>query len=85
MAQGIEVRSHQGLGKMFSLHYIRSKLLAPHHARILSRAQKYREEADYSSEYNFTLADAKEALHDIEQLIAAIAAMLTSHGHLNSP
>lgn len=72
LTEGLETRSHQGLGQLFSLHFIKSKRFDVKYSRILSKAQKFREEADYSSEYVFTLEDAKERMKETEEFISAI-------------
>lgn len=76
ISEGIEVRSHQGLGRMFSLHFIKTGILDSNFSRILSLAQKYREEADYNSEYVFTLDDARTTFQEVEELCGAVESAL---------
>lgn len=76
ISKGIEVKSHQGLGKMFSLHFVKPGILDSKFSRILSLAQKYREEADYNSEYVFTMDDAKSTLDDVRELCGATESVL---------
>jgi uncharacterized protein (UPF0332 family) len=44
---GIEPRSHRAAASLFARHYIRTGRLPREDSRILSRLQKYREDADY--------------------------------------
>lgn len=82
ISEGIEVRSHQGLGKMFSLHFVKPGYLDPKFSRILSMAQKFREEADYNSEYVFTMDDAKTTLEEVRELCNAAEAVLKARSIL---
>ena len=81
MTEGLETRSHQGLGKMFSLHFVKTGKFEVTFSRILSKAQKYREEADYSSEFVFTLDDAKERLREVRELISKVESYLKESGY----
>src|SRR3989338_3058426 len=72
LSQGLEVRSHHGLGQLFSLHFVKTKIFDTKFSRILSKAQKFREEADYSSEFTFSIEDAKERLEEITEFTARI-------------
>jgi len=81
LSEGLEAKSHQGLGRLFSLHFVKSGRLDVRFSRILSKAQKYREEADYSSEYVFTLDDAKERIREIQEFIETTADFLKKAGY----
>lgn len=83
LSEGIEVRSHQGLGRMFSLHFIKSGRLLARLSRILSKAQKYREEADYSSEFSFSIEDAQTALSEVQELLTAAESYLRANQYLS--
>ena len=76
LTEGLEVRSHQALGRLFSLHFIKTGKLDVKFSRILSKAQKYREEADYSSEFVFTMSDAEERFQEVSELITTIEVIL---------
>lgn len=72
LTEGLEIRSHQALGRLFSLHFVKTDKFDARFSRILSKAQKYREEADYSSEYLFTLEDAKGCLSEVTEFLEAV-------------
>ncbi|MBI4212395.1 MAG: HEPN domain-containing protein [Deltaproteobacteria bacterium] len=82
LTEGLETRSHQGVGKLFSLHFIKSGKMLPKFSRILSNAQKHREEADYSSEYVFTKEDAENELTAAQDFVATAEAYLKEHHYL---
>lgn len=72
LTEGLEVRSHQALGRLFSLHFIKSGKLDVRYSRILSKAQKFREEADYTSEYVFTVEDARERFQEVQEFLNVV-------------
>lgn len=76
LSLGLEIRSHQALGKLFSLHFVKTQKLDARYSRILSKAQKYREEADYSSEFVFTCQDARERIEEIDEFLKAVENLL---------
>lgn len=82
LTEGLEASSHQALGRLFSLHFVKSGKLDARYSRILSMAQKYREEADYTSEYVFTETDAIECISEVKELMAAAHAFLKQGGFL---
>lgn len=83
IAEGVEVKSHHALGKMFSLYFVKRGRIESRYARILSRAQKFREESDYSSEYAFTEPDANEQLRECRDLLQSVEILLRKDGWLS--
>lgn len=81
LTEGLEIRSHQALGRLFSLHFVKTNKFDVRFSRIISKAQKYREEADYSSEFVFTLEDAKERLQEVSEFFSAVEAYLKETGY----
>lgn len=79
LTEGLEIRSHQALGRLFSLHFVKTGKFSVRHSRILSKAQKYREEADYSSEFVFTLDDANERLQEVREFMTAVDTFLAKN------
>lgn len=57
ISQGLEPKSHEGVNRMFSLHFVVPEELPPSLSRTLGRLQKHRGEADYSAEFIFTEDD----------------------------
>lgn len=83
LMEGLETRSHQGLGRLFSLHFVKTGKFDAKFSRILSKAQKYREEADYSSEFVFTMEDANERLKEINEFVGFVENFLKEAGYLD--
>src|SRR3989338_3830394 len=76
--KGLEANSHQGLNRLFSLHFIRSGILEKKFSTILSHAQKAREESDYQPEIPFNgeeaglrIEESKAFIQKIEKYIAS--------------
>lgn len=81
LTEGLEVKSHQALGRLFSLHFVKTGKFDVRYSRILSKAQKYREEADYSSEFVFTQADAEERLKEVKEFLVGVETFLKQAGY----
>lgn len=73
---GIEAKSHQGMQRLFSLHFVKTGIFEPRYARILSKAQKFREESDYDPASVFTKEDAGERIEEVKDIIEKITAHL---------
>jgi uncharacterized protein (UPF0332 family) len=56
LTEGIEPRSHSGGAQLLGLHFVKPGRLDPHDARVFARLQKYRLEADYSTDFVVTRA-----------------------------
>lgn len=82
LTEGLEARTHQGAGNLFSLHFVRSGKIDPLYARILSRAQKEREEADYLSGYVFTKEEAGTRLKEVKDFLSVAENLLKQSGLL---
>lgn len=54
LTQGLEARSHAGVANLLGLHFVKTGRLDSGDARIFARLQKYRVEADYSTEFVLT-------------------------------
>ncbi len=57
---GEEARSHAGLERLLHRDIVRQGKLDPDVARLLSRLQKFRLDADYTAEFVFTSTGAAE-------------------------
>ncbi len=73
-AKGYEPRTHTGLQHLFHLHFVRSGQYEPAAGRLLSRLQKYREEADYTRAFVVDEDGAKAELAEAQRLCDRIAA-----------
>jgi uncharacterized protein (UPF0332 family) len=78
LTKGLEARSHEGLVRMFNLHFIKTGLLPKECSAILSHAQRAREEADYWPEIPFSKEDADLRITEIKRLIIQIKNLLRS-------
>lgn len=76
LTKGIEVTSHDGLIRMFHLHFIKGGLFPKKYGSILSHLEKAREESDYWSEMTTSEEDAKNQLRDTEDLVNALLVYL---------
>lgn len=74
--KGLEAKSHQGMQRLFHLHFIRTKILDDKAGVMLSHAQKAREEADYYPEISFSKEIAEELLNEVKILIEQIRSYL---------
>lgn len=81
LTEGLEERSHKGVGRFFSLHFVKSGKVDPKFSRILSHSQQDREEADYLAEYVFTVQDAEIRQAEVLEFLAAVAALLKQAGY----
>jgi hypothetical protein len=68
---GLEPKSHGGVVNLLSEHFVRPGHLAPELARLLSRMQADRHDADYFVHAVFTPAEGEKALADAEGFLEA--------------
>ena len=79
LAEGLEARSHTGVGRLLGFHFVKTGRLDAGDARLFARLQKYRIEADYSTAFVVTrdaleedLTASADFLTRVRSLIAAI-------------
>lgn len=70
--KGIEARSHEGLIRLFNLHFIKTGDFPKLYSTLLSHAQRAREEADYWPEIPFTREDAELKLKEAMEFIRTV-------------
>ncbi|MCL4493017.1 MAG: HEPN domain-containing protein [Nitrospirae bacterium] len=71
--KGIAPKSHEGVERMFSLYYIKTKEIREEDvSRIIGRLMKLREEADYYPESSFSIKDSAEAFEMAERFVKVI-------------
>jgi len=73
---GEEAQTHSGLSRLLHRDLVREGKLDADVARLFSRLQQYRQDADYSAEVVFTAAGAAEELRAAEQFIQAAREIL---------
>ena len=79
MSIGIEARSHKGIVSTIGEHFVRPGRISPGMGRLVSRMQRDREDADYSTGAVFTIEEASQMISDAESFLAE-ARRLVSHG-----
>lgn len=62
LLKGVVPKSHEGVERLFSLYYVKTKEIEIDIGRIIGRLMKLREEADYYPESTFRFKDSVEAL-----------------------
>jgi len=82
LTKGLEPKSHEGVLRVFSLHFIKEGIFEPKASHIFARLMKYREEADYNPSYVFTREDFIEFRKDAEDLANKIKNYLIEKGYL---
>lgn len=78
LSEGLEARSHSGVGQMLGLHFVRTGRLDAADARLFARLQKYRVEADYSTGFVVTPEAIEEDLTACAAFIDRIRALIAT-------
>jgi hypothetical protein len=79
---GEEARTHGGLERMLQRDLVREGKLDPDVARLFSRLQKFRLDADYDAEFVFTAKGTLEELAAARSFVAEARAVLIAGGWL---
>jgi uncharacterized protein (UPF0332 family) len=82
LAVGEEPRSHQGVGHLLALHFVRPGILPTDSSRLYSGLQGFRESSDYDAAFLLDEVGAAQALTDARLLITRMQAWLRTKGHL---
>lgn len=78
LTKGLEPKSHEGALRLFSLHFVKEGKFKSKGAHTFSKLMKFREEADYTSSYQFTKEDFDELKVETEDLCDTIKGYLKS-------
>jgi len=81
LTKGLESRSHGGMLRLFSLHFVEGGIFPAPSAHLISKLMKYREEADYDSAHEFTDDDFAELRVDAAALASAIREHIAKAGY----
>lgn len=76
VSRGLEPTSHRGVVNLLGEHFVRTGLLSPELARLVSRMHADRHDADYFVEAVFTLDESDEALADADRFLDAARRIL---------
>ena len=60
LTKGIEPKTHEGVERMFSQHFVKTNIFVHNNSKFLSRLAKYRGDADYNPSIVFTKEDFDE-------------------------
>lgn len=77
---GEEARTHGGLDRLLQRDLVRSGQFDPDVARLFSRLQKFRQDADYTAEFVFTGNAAREEVDAARRFIEEAQALLRRGG-----
>ena len=80
LTTGQESRTHAGLERLLHRDLVREGALDADVARLFSRLQKFRQDADYTAEFVFTAAGASEEVSAARAFVAEARARLRAGG-----
>ncbi len=80
LTQGLEAKTHEGVRRLFSLHFIKSGKIEDKFSRLLSHAEQDRDDADYFVESIFTKADCEQRSEGVKEFLAAAELVLAVTG-----
>lgn len=69
LLKGVVPKSHEGVERMFSLYYVKTKETEVDMGKIIGRLMKLREEADYYPETPFSPEDSSDAIKRAEAFV----------------
>jgi uncharacterized protein (UPF0332 family) len=80
---GEEARTHGGVERLLQRDLVRSGQLDPDVARLFSRLQKFRQDADYTAEFVFTENAAREEVDAARRFVEEARTLLRRGGWLD--
>lgn len=78
--KGLEPKTHAGVIRLFSLHYVKAGVFPPDLADYLSRLETFREICDYDPTAAFSHEEAAEKILSAESFIARCEQILREEG-----
>lgn len=72
LLKGVVPQSHEGVERMFSLYYVKTKEVEVAIGKIIGRLMKLRQEAEYYPETTFSSEEALDAIKSAEKFIEKI-------------
>jgi uncharacterized protein (UPF0332 family) len=78
LAEGLDARSHAGVGQLLGLHFVKTGRLDPDDGRLFARLQKYRIEADYSTAFVVTREALEQDLAACDGFLARVRALIAA-------
>lgn len=77
-AENIEPRSHRAAATLFSQHFVKTGKASTADGRLMTRLQRYREEADYADGTIIDTEAVDEELHLAETFVVRVKEMVGS-------
>lgn len=75
---GLEPKTHEGLERLFGLHFVKTSKVNPKYGKLLSRLQKYHEQSDYGLTVTFSKKDVAEAIKGVEEFVQEVKRLINS-------
>jgi uncharacterized protein (UPF0332 family) len=82
LSRGFQPKSHEGILRLFGLHFVKEGFFAAQDSHLFARLMKYREEADYNPSYTFTREDFVGFRKEAEALSGKIHEYLQEKGYI---
>jgi uncharacterized protein len=76
LLDGIEPKTHAGVGSLFSERWIRTKRLESSHMLVFTRLQAYRAASDYAYAFDIEVEDARVEVQSAEQFVARVVELV---------
>ncbi len=83
LTKNLEPRSHEGVLRLFGLHFVKPGIFTPNASHVLSKMMKFREEADYNPSYMFTGDDYTEFRSEVSSVSEDVREYLNEAGFIN--
>jgi uncharacterized protein (UPF0332 family) len=84
LTEGVEPKTHGGVGAMLALHFIRSGRIPPERGKDLSRLEQFRTEADYNRFFVFDDAGAAAEVEVAGRFCGALRDLLLTDGWIET-
>lgn len=82
LTEGLEPKSHEGVLRVFGLHFIKEGIFEVNDSHLFAKLMKYREEADYNPVFIFIKANYVEFKREAEGLSNRITEYIKGKGYL---
>ncbi len=82
LTKALEPKTHEGLHRLFGLHFVKAGIFKPEESVLLGRLMKYRENADYDPVASFTREDYEELSLFVQSLCSHVQTHLHSENFL---
>lgn len=80
MAEGIQIKSHRGVRRLFGQHLVKPAKIKNEYAKILNTLQDLRFQADYDAMYSADRETAQELVSKAEKFLDEMRRILVERG-----